>query len=571
MQAPIAIEWIGEQMDSDEGLTADRGHGLVRVSDLPYDWERSVLNDLHVVGIGHDQETSLEFEVNYFGDNQIVEVDSGKWDTVAILDDGRVVGLNIAEYGFPGVPDDRLHTVDEGTRAIEAMVKPNYNLILFLSMVSPETIDRLMREKALTSGTTGVKFLDGLRNNLQQCAVSPIDYVCLYADMLDSGIIIPAHMMDWLAWFIQDRVSIDRIPKTIIAMMRDSPMEYWSEYDMGQHSLKDFNGHDHIAWSVVAFMMKRVPILFDADEATVSIMSKTDKKDKADPRIEKLIRMFMAMDAEDSEALGRLDDEIGEDYGRMAMVLNLVKTSGRPSSCSWLIHLLRIAKSDDVHNDSEFTLRVMDEDMPIMMETTRTVFEAINRHEDRTSMTVGFPPYVFASSAEALRGARMLRDEPLIGLGPNDDNPGEDDPVRLIDLAISCTHGEFSTMHGEGVLSYDLMVFLEDISRAHDEGVSLLDLDSFVREYGHATGEYNCYRVRDFMHWMVRNHSDMVCLPYSFYSELPDFHEYWNSPGYLYDGRESIVVTRLMDDVPKLPEPLRNKLSTRQSCRTSVH
>lgn len=559
-------------MDSDEGLTTDRGRGLIHVSDIPYDWERTVLRDLHVVGIGHDQETDLKIEANRPTNNPIVKAAYREWDSTAILDDGRVVGLNIAEYRFPGLPNDWLHPVDEGTRAIEAMVNLGGHLSLLLSMVGPGTIDELMRKTASVSGATGVKFLDNLRTALQQCnyapEVDPIDYVCLYANMLDEGIIVPPDVMKWLVMFMRDRVSISRIPNAIITMMRNAPMEDWSEYDMGQHSLKDFNGHDHVAWSVVAFMMKRVPILFDADEETISIMNKTDRNDKANPRIEKLVRMLMAMDAEDSGALGRLDDEIGDDYGRMAMVLNLVKTSGRPASCSWLDHLLRIAKSDDVHNDSEFTLKVMDEDMPIMMETSRTVFEAISRHEDRTSMTVGFPPYVFASSAEALRGARLLRDEPLIGLGPDDDNPGEYDPVRLIDLAISCVHGEFSTMHGEGVLSYDLMVFLEDISRAHDEGVSLLDLDSFVREYGHETGEHNCYRVRDFMHWMVRNHGDMVCLPYSFYSELPDFHEYWNRPGYLYDGRESIVVTRLMNDVPELPEALRNNLSTRQSCQT---
>lgn len=562
-------------MDSYEDLTADREDDLIHVSDLPYDWERTVLRDLHVVGIGHDQETSLKIEANRPTNNPIVKAAYRKWNNTAILDDGRVVGLTIDECRFPGIPDDRLHPVDEGTRTIEAMLNLGHHLSLLLSMVSPETIDELMKKTASVSGATGVKFLDNLRMALQQCdyiapEVDPTDYLRLYADMLDEGIIVPPDVMKWLVLFMRDRVSIDRIPNTIITMMRNAPMEDWSEYDMGQHSLKDFNGHDHIAWSVVAFMMKRVPILFDADEETISIMNRTDKKDKADPRIEKTVRMFMAMDADDSGALGRLDDGIGDDYGKMTMVLNLIKTSGRPASCSWLGHLLRIAKSADIHNDSEFTMKVMDEDMSIMMETTRTVFEAISRHEDRTSMTVGFPPYVFASSAEALRGARLLRDEPLIGLGSDDEDPGEDDPVRLIDLAISCVHGEFSTMHGEGVLSYDLMVFLEDISRAYDEGVSLLDLDAFLREYGHEAGEHNCYRVRDFMHWMVRNHgdSDMICSPYSFYSELPDFQEYWNSPGYLYDGRESIVVTRLMNDVPELPESLRNNLSTRQSCQT---
>lgn len=565
-------------MDSDEDLTADREDDLIHVSDLPYDWERTVLRDLHVVGIGHDQETDLKIEANRPTNNPIVKAAYRKWNNTAILDDGRVVGLTIDECRFPGIPDDRLHPVDEGTRTIEAMLNLGHHLSLLLSMASPGTIDELMRKTASVSGATGVKFLDNLRTALQQCdyiapEVDPTDYLRLYADMLDEGIIIPPDVMKWLVLFMRDRVSIDRIPNTIITMMRNAPMEDWSEYDMGRHSLKDFNGHDHIAWSVVALMMRRVPILFDADETTVSIMSRPDKKDEASPRIEKLVRMFMAMDADDSGALGRLDDEIGDDYGRMAMVLNLIKTSGRPASCSWLGHLLRLAKSADVHNDSELTLKVMEEDMSIMMETSSTVFEAISRHEDRTSMTVGFLPYVFASSAEALRGARLLRDEPLIGLGPDDEDPGEDDPVRLIDLAISCVHGEFSTMHGEGVLSYDLMVFLEDISRAHDEGVSLLDLDAFVREYGHAAGEYNCYRVRDFMHWMVRNHGDnnMTCLPYSFYSELPDFQEYWNSPGYLYDGRESIVVTRLMNDVPELPEALRNNLSTRQSCQTGIH
>ena len=559
-------------MDSDEGLTTDRGRGLIHVSDIPYDWERTVLRDLHVVGIGHDQETDLKIEANRPTNNPIVKAAYREWDNTAILDDGRVVGLTIDECRFP-VPDDRLHPIDEGTRTIEAMLNLGHHLSLLLSMAGPGTIDELMRKTASVSGATGVKFLDNLRMALQQCdyiahEVDPTDYLRLYADMLDEGIIVPPDMMKWLVLFMRRRVSIDSIPNTIITMMRNAPMEDWSEYDMGQHSLNDFNGHDHIAWSVVTFMMKRVPILFDADEETISIMSKPDKKDKASPRIEKLVRMFIAMDADDSGALDRLNDEIGDDYGRMAMVLNLIKTSGRPVSCSWLGHLLKIAKSAGVHNDSELTMKVMDEDMSIMMETSRTVFEAISRHEDRTSMTVGFPPYVFASSAEALRGARLLRDEPLIGLGPDDDNPGEYDPVRLIDLAMSCLHGEFSTMHGEGVLSYDLMVFLEDISRAHDKGVSLLDLDSFVREYGHEADEHNCYRVRDFMHWMVRNHGDMVCLPYSFYSELPDFHEYWSSPGYLYDGRESIVVTRLMDDVPELPESLRNNLSTRQSCQT---
>ena len=70
------------------------------------------------------------------------------------------------------------------------------------------------------------------------------------------------------------------------------------------------------------------------------------------------------------------------------------------------------------------------------------------------------------------------------------------------------------------------MVFLEDVSRAHDLGISVMDLQEMIVDYSYHSGkEVYAMNVFRLIHWMVNLRPEYAHLPYSFYSQLSEYQD----------------------------------------------
>lgn len=219
----------------------------------------------------------------------------------------------------------------------------------------------------------------------------------------------------------------------------------------------------------------------------------------------------------------REKDGIGFLHGSWNRLLALLE---KAKSCNWEV-LPLIAGL--VHDNAQ-----------LAADTSVALLEAVMKYKKQYNLKEK-PGYdssvngmlVYTVSPRSLDGARLLKDGNL---------DGPDDGHGLMDLVygIMAEHNGSFPLYDAMVVrrrsALNLSTLLEDISIVHDAGISVADLDGALRKFMTEFVKANHYDPETddigrydpqlaFIHWIANRRPDFIDKPYSFYSELPDYHD----------------------------------------------
>ena len=513
---------------------------MIRIEDIHpiLGWQKRYLTAMHVVGIDHDGpydhvvSSHGRWRIRYYMKKNVecgLDPDEGHANLIAVMADGSRVMIpeNLEDVGpFPSYVDlDQAHP-DEATRIIMAMSNEPKRVNAILAFLSPSNVERIANKRHSSMSDYAYKasssyFVDMSRKSREHAFRFWLDVVSKEY-FIDIG-----RALDLEVFVDPDGpLTVDMVPESIISGMEQTGNDFTSgihdnDKVMKDIRLKDFKGNDHLAWSIISHAL--------SDDGTVMASS----------RIWELVDTLAGpySSYEESLKFNRFFDD-DEDIKGMSGILDIVKFD-EPVSLDWVLDILEKGKSCS-WNRPRFMSLMSREGGPIASRIRAALIEAMDKHTDwdgsieqefdydEWDYKNQFVPSMYEDmygSSEALVGAELLKDEPMIGTGPDDEPPAEGSSFSIMDLVTTVlNNNEKQGSDYEGDLH--IMVFLEDVSRAHDLGINVMDLQEMIVDYSYHSGkEVYAMNVFRLIHWMVNLRPEYAHLPYSFYSQLPEYQD----------------------------------------------
>lgn len=510
---------------------------MIRIEDIHpiLGWQKRYLTAMHVVGIDHDGlydhvvSSHGRRRIRYYMKKNIecgLDPDEGHANLIAVMANGSRVMIpeNLEDIGpFPSYVDLGQAHPDEATRIIMAMSNEPERVNAILAFLSPSNVERIANKRHSSMSDYAYKaptsyFVDMSRKSREYA-------FRFWLELASKGHFIDIGRALDLEVFINPDgpLTVDMVPESIISGMEQTGNDFTSgihdnDHIMDDIRLKDFKGNDHLAWSIISHAL--------SDDGTVM----------ASPRIWELVGTLAGpySSYEESLKFNRFFDD-DEDIKGMSGILDIVKFD-EPVSLDWVLDILEKGKSCS-WNRPRFMSLMSREGGPIASRIRAALIEAMDKHTDWDGPTVPefdydewdyknqFMPSIYEDmygSSEALVGAELLRDKPMVGTGPDDDPPVEGGSLSIMDLVTSVLND--NAKQGDGYEGdFYIMVFLEDVSRAHDLGISVMDLQDMIVDYSSNSGpEVYAINVFSLIHWMVNLRPEYAHMPYSFYSQLPE-------------------------------------------------
>lgn len=511
---------------------------MIRIEDIHpiLGWQKRYLTAMHVVGIDHDGlydhvvSSHGRRRIRYYMKKNIecgLDPDEGHANLIAVMANGSRVMIpeNLEDIGpFPSYVDLGQAHPDEATRIIMAMSNEPERVNAILAFLSPSNVERIANKRHSSMSDYAYKaptsyFVDMSRKSREYA-------FRFWLELASKGHFIDIGRALDLEVFINPDgpLTVDMVPESIISGMEQTGNDFTSgihdnDHIMDDIRLKDFKGNDHLAWSIISHAL--------SDDGTVM----------ASPRIWELVGTLAGpySSYEESLKFNRFFDD-DEDIKGMSGILDIVKFD-EPVSLDWVLDILEKGKSCS-WNRPRFMSLMSREGGPIASRIRAALIEAMDKHTDWDGPTVPefdydewdyknqFMPSIYEDmygSSEALVGAELLRDKPMVGTGPDDDPPVEGGSLSIMDLVTSVLND--NAKQGDGYEGdFYIMVFLEDVSRAHDLGISVMDLQDMIVDYSSGKEVYamNVFRI---IHWMVNLRPEYAHMPYSFYSQLPEYRD----------------------------------------------
>ena len=513
---------------------------MIRIEDIHpiLGWQKRYLTAMHVVGIDHDGlydhvvSSHGRRRIRYYMKKNIecgLDPDEGHANLIAVMANGSRVMIpeNLEDIGpFPSYVDLGQAHPDEATRIIMAMSNEPERVNAILAFLSPSNVERIANKRHSSMSDYAYKaptsyFVDMSRKSREYA-------FRFWLELASKGHFIDIGRALDLEVFINPDgpLTVDMVPESIISGMEQTGNDFTSgihdnDHIMDDIRLKDFKGNDHLAWSIISHAL--------SDDGTVM----------ASPRIWELVGTLAGpySSYEESLKFNRFFDD-DEDIKGMSGILDIVKFD-EPVSLDWVLDILEKGKSCS-WNRPRFMSLMSREGGPIASRIRAALIEAMDKHTDWDGPTVPefdydewdyknqFMPSIYEDmygSSEALVGAELLRDKPMVGTGPDDDPPVEGGSLSIMDLVTSVLND--NAKQGDGYEGdFYIMVFLEDVSRAHDLGISVMDLQDMIVDYSSNSGpEVYAINVFSLIHWMVNLRPEYAHMPYSFYSQLSEYQD----------------------------------------------
>lgn len=513
---------------------------MIRIEDIHpiLGWQKRYLTAMHVIGIDHDGpydhvvSSHGRRRIRYYMKKNVecgLDPAEGHANLIAVMADGNRVMIpdNLEDIGpFPSYVDLGQAHPDEATRIIMAMSNEPERVNAILAFLSPSNVERIANKRHSSMSDYAYKtppsyFVDMSRKSREYAFRFWLDVVSK-EHFIDIG-----RALDLEVFINPDGpLTVDMVPESIISRMEQTGNDFISGINdndkvMEDIRLKDFKGNDHLAWSIVSHAL--------SDDGTVMASS----------RIWELVGTLAGSYSSYEESLKFnkfFDDD--EDIKGMSGILDIVKFE-EPVSLDWVLDILEKGKSCS-WNRPRFMSLMSREGGPIASRIRAALIEAMDKHTNWDGPTVPefdydewdyktqFMPSMYEDmygSSEALVGAELLRDEPMVGTDPDDNPPVEGGSLSIMDLVTSVLNNNEKQGGGyEG--DFYIMVFLEDVSRAHDLGISVMDLQDMIVDYSSNSGkEVYAINVFSLIHWMVNLRPEYAHLPYSFYSVLPEYEQ----------------------------------------------
>lgn len=512
---------------------------MIRIEDIHpiLGWQKRYLTAMHVVGIDHDGpydhvvSSHGRRRIRYYMKKNVecgLDPAEGQANLIAVMADGSRVMIpdNLEDVGpFPSYVDLGQAHPDEATRIIMAMSNEPERVNAILAFLSSSNVERIANKRHSSMSDYAYKsppsyFVDMSRKSREYAFRFWLDVVSK-EHFIDIG-----RALDLEVFVNPDGpLTVDMVPESIISGMEQTGNDFTSGINddqiMDDIRLKDFKGNDHLAWSIISHAL--------SDDGTVM----------ASPRIWELVGTLAGpySSYEESIKFNRFFDD-DEDIKGMSGILDIVKFD-EPVSLDWVLDMFEKGKSCS-WNRPRFMSLMSREGGPIASRIRAALIEAMDKHTDWDGPIIPefdydewgyknqFMPSMYEDmygSPEALRGAELLRDEPMVGTGPDDDPPAKGSSLSIMDLVTAVLNNNEKQGSGyEG--DFYIMVFLEDVSRAHDLGISVMDLQEMIVDYSSNSGkEVYGVNVFRFIHWMVNLRPEYAHLPYSFYSQLPEYQD----------------------------------------------
>lgn len=548
-------------------------NGFISVSDEGlHDWERDTLRDLNVAGIDHDGPydsiiaNRLDTNREEWPASCDFSKESGTAGLIAVMEDGSRVRIPNPKP-VVGYDDNDVRTplCDDATAIIMAMMDGDDAFNSVLTALRPEALDGFMSWIGNDVDNRGRKpahaRLHVLDNALfyirERFSLNDFPkplfrwslFFCI--DMFNDGFRTTPSNAFMLAAFLRNSDGFDRsrIPEFIQERFRGLINQKWGEKGMRSRTLEDFKGNDRMAWAIVDHAMmfprhwysKRGEYTDFDTNSDGNILSRLLTSGYADRKA--ISRINVMLDDRDwpglSTFVGMIDvflngsthlnvnvrgkSGIGFLHGSWNRLLALLE---RAKSCNWEV-LPLIAGL--VHDNAQ-----------VAADTSVNLLEAVMKYKKQYNLKER-PGYdssvngmlVYTVSPRSLDGARLLRTSDL---------SAPDSEYCLMNLVYGIMdehNGSFplyDTMVVRRRSALNLATLLEDISIAHDAGISVDDLDGALRGFmpefvnnNHYDPEANDIGRYDpqlaFIHWIANMRPDFIDKPYSFYSDLPDYHD----------------------------------------------
>ena len=520
------------------------------------DWKMNALGSVHVSSIDYDG--SYDSIVVEGADTSKKEWprscnlkhEDGTAHLIAVMDDGARVGVT----GGAGNTDDPV--CDEPTRVILTMFKCSQALNMALSMIEPDRLNGLMdniehsrnQYEWVSAGRVPApalldmllkKDMQTIHKDNQDIDMSDYEVLLLWIDLANRGFLIRPKDLFTMSVFLDNDLPDDRkrVPRFIVGQLRNAGFasSVWTDLDTHSLNLADFKGNDRMAWAFVGRML--------ADRS--SIRERMERLIKYGRLINRLTDSYV-----DENIIGRINGLLDDsDYpGLEEFIGFLIRffdgSWGLPMSWDWLLDMLERAKACN-WDMMRVAVGIAKDNEDLASETNDALMAALEAHS-------GFQPYScqdgmmsYMASDEALAGARLLASEDVVGYDPAPSSATNyekslyfERPMGLIGFVYNCMYGMVREVPSSKRI-VALMRMLEDIDRAHEGGVDLMDLDCSVRDFEEVLNKnrdqdmisswepedtFHKYKtILKFVHWVVNGNLRVVGFPYPFYSELPGF------------------------------------------------
>lgn len=484
-------------------------------------WRKHDLSSIGVAGIDHDgpydhviaNRSSSEDQPGLYTCS--CRRMSGEAHLIAVMNDGSKVGIpddprRLARFYKEDDPDAMVD--DDVVRIIMAMLELSVKTMTALSFIRPDALDRLMDDEALEYYQYGDVSVLGspppYRPFVVRLARMLSDYhgdgcnhdvMALWVDMVNNGILVRPGTADLILSSVEpDRMTVDCLPAFFVDFLRGLQMKNTSNCAIASDfRIHDFGYHNKLAWSVLAVIL---------DNSYYS------------PSWKSLLKSPYMDSREVRRFNGLLNDG---DCAGVASIMERIKVDGSMPSPDWLYGLLAKFKQCGWDYDS------------LMEELGDDKAAAVASNLGMPSDYIN-PIYVRDST---VHGSEMV------------DRKNEDLQVaqKLLESLCSRMDYENEFYSDRTACDYQLMVFLDDVDAASKHGLGmdaiedvLADIEVHYRDDGGSSlldsepgTDYEDI-TRFIFHWLVDQKRNMLGLPFSFYSQLPDFQgalsSYWTKP-----------------------------------------
>ena len=494
-----------------------------RMHDLS-EWRKHDLSSIGVAGIDHDgsydhviaDRSSSEDKLGLYTCS--CRRGSGEAHLIAVMNDGSRVGIpddprRLARFYKEDDPDAMVD--DDVVRIIMAMLELSVKTMTALSFIRPDALDRLMNDEALDEYRyDDVRALGSLypsRPFVVRLARMLGDYhgpgrnhdvMALWVDMVNNGILIKPGTVDLILSCVEpDRMTVDCLPAFLVDFLRGLQMKDTCNYHVSSDfHIHDFGYHNRLAWSVLEWFLDD-PYAEQTIESWINILKSPYMDNREESRFNSL-----------------LDDE--DCAGAASIISHLIMDESMPSM-DWLYDVLARAK----HCGWDYDVLIEELD---------------NGRANVVASNLGMPSdyidpiYVTDSTAH---GSEMV------------DRKNEDLQAvqKLLEPLCSRMDYENEFYSDRTACDYQLMVFLDDVDAASKRGLDMKDIEDVLADIevhyrddggsspldSEPSPDYEDI-IRFIFHWLVNRKRNLLGLPFSFYSQLPDFQEalssYWTKP-----------------------------------------
>ena len=482
-------------------------------------WRKHDLSSIGVAGIDHDGPYDHVIANRSSSEDQLgpytcsCRRGSGEAHLIAVMNDGSRVGIpddprRLARFYKEDDPDAMVD--DDVVRIIMAMLELSVKTMTALSFIRPDALDRLMDDEALEyyqygdvrvlgSPSPSRPFVVRLAHMLgdYQGSGRNHDVMALWVDMVNNGILVRPGTVDLIVSCVEpDRMTVDCLPAFLVDFLRSLQMKNTSNCAVAlDFRIHDFGYHNRLAWSVLEYILDGG--YYGTSWKSLLESPYTDSRE---------VRRFN----------GLLNDG---DCAGAASIMGRIMVDGSVPSPDWLYDLLAKFKQCGWDYDS-----LMEE---LGYEKAAAVAYNLGMPSDYID-----PIYVRDST---VHGSEMV------------DRKNEDLQAVQKLLEPLCSRMDYENeFYSETACDYQLMVFLDDVDAASKRGLDMKDIEDVLADIEVHYRDSNSSPLdsepgpdyeditRFIFHWLVSRKRNMLGLPFSFYSQLPDFQEalssYWAKP-----------------------------------------